>query len=58
MGRDVLAVITNSETTPDLNEGQSLSQLSELTSDIEPSNVSEPSVFVRTCQSLTVKTDG
>ena len=58
MGRDVLAVITNSETTPDLNEGQSLSQLSELTSDIEPSTVSEPSVFVRTCQSLTVKTDG
>ena len=52
MGRDVLAVITNSETTPDLIEGKSLLQLSELTSDIEPSNVSEPSVFVRTFQSL------
>ena len=52
MGRDVLAVISNNETTPDLIEGQSLLQLSELTSDIEPSNVSEPSVFVWICQSL------
>ena len=47
-----MADITNSETTPALLEDQSSLRSSELASNEQPSNVSEPSVLTKACKSL------